>query len=288
MSGAARRGGRLVQALLLVLLAAYSLFPIYMMAVESLKGVEEDVHGNPLIVVHPQFRWYEDLLEEADWVRGPDGYIVIPFLVWLRNTAVVFGASLAVILAASVAAGYALGRLRPPGWRLWRRALFVCYLVPQTLLFLPLYALVFRLHLDDHLAALVLVYPMLAIPFCAWLLSAYFQRFSTDVEESAYIEGATRLGAFLRIILPMSWPVVAAAGIFALGAISSDFMFASVLLPNQAHQTLAVGLGTMDVGLEDLSVIAGVNLAALMVVPFAAVFAGAYVRGLTAAMVEGA
>jgi len=288
VSAEPRRSGRLVHAVLLVLLAAYSLFPIYMVAVESLKSVDEDVHGNPLIIAHPQLRWYEDLLEEADWVRGPDGYTVIPFLVWLRNTAIVFGASLAVILATSIAGGYALGRLRPPGWRIWRRALFACYLVPQTLLFLPLYALVFRLHLDDHLAALVLVYPMLAIPFCAWLISVYFQRLSKDIEESAYIEGATRLGAFVRILLPMSWPVVAAAGIFALGAISSDFMFASVLLPNQAHQTLAVGLGTMDVGLEDLSVVAGVNLAALMVVPFAAAFAGAYVRGLTAAMVEGA
>jgi multiple sugar transport system permease protein len=288
VSAEPHRRGRFVHALLLALLAAYSLFPIYMVAVESLKSVDEDVRGNPLIVVHPQLRWYEDLFEEADWVRGPDGYTVIPFLVWLRNTAIVFGASLAVILATSVAAGYALGRLRPPGWRTWRRVLFASYLVPQTLLFLPLYALVFRLHLDDHLGALVLVYPMLAIPFCAWLISAYFQRFSKDVEESAYIEGATRFGAFVRIILPMSWPVVAAAGIFALGAISSDFMFASVLLPNQFHQTLAVGLGTMDVGLEDLSVIAGVNLSAVMVVPVAAGFAGAYVRGLTAAMVEGA
>lgn len=285
---AERRLGSLGHALLLALLLAYSLFPIYMIAVESLKSVHEDVFGTPLMVVHPTLEWYQGLFEEATWIRGADGITVIPFLVWFRNTAIVVGAALAVILLTSVAGGYALGRLRPPGWRWWRRALFASYIIPQTLLFLPLYALVFRLRLDDNLAALVLVYPMLAIPFCVWLLSAYFQRFSTDVEDSAYVEGATRFGAFVRIILPMSWPVIAAAGIFALSAISSDFMFASVFLPNQFHQTLAVGLGTMDVGLEDLSVVAGVNLAALLVVPFAAVFAGAYVRGLTAAMVEGA
>lgn len=283
-----RRLGWLAHGLLLALLTAYSLFPIYMIAIESLKSVHEDVFGNPFIVVHPTLGWYQGLFEDADWVRGADRVTVIPFVVWFQNTAIVFSAALAVILITSIAGGYALGRLRPPGWRRWRQILFACYIVPQTLLFLPLYALVFRLHLDDNLAALVLVYPMLAVPFCVWLLSAYFQRFSRDVEESAYIEGATRLGAFLRIILPMSWPVVAAAGIFALSAISSDFMFASVFLPNQFHQTLAVGLSTMDVGLEDLSVVAGVNLAALLVVPFAAVLAGAYVRGLTAAMVEGA
>ena len=129
---------------------------------------------------------------------------------------------------------------------------------------------------------------MLAIPFCVWLLSAYFQRLSHEVEESAYIEGADRLTAFFRIVLPMSWPVIAAAGIFALGVISSDSMFALIFLPNQFHQTLASDLGTVDVSWEDLSVVAGVNLAALTVVPACAMLAGAYVRGLTAAMIEGA
>ncbi len=86
----------------------------------------------------------------------------------------------------------------------------------------------------------------------------------------------------------MSWPVVVTAGIFTLGVISSDMLFSSLFLPNQFHQTVAAGLSTMEVGLEDLSVVAGVNLAALTVVPVCAVFAGAYVRGLTAAMIEGA
>jgi multiple sugar transport system permease protein len=185
-------------------------------------------------------------------------------------------------------AAYALGRLRPPGWRWWRRVLFASYLVPQTLLFLPMYQLGIRLHLDNSLGALVLTYPLLTIPFCVWLLSAYFQRLSSEVEESAYIEGASRLTAFVKIVLPMSWPVIVAAGIFALGTISSDMIFATLFLPNQANQTLAAGLSGMDVGLEDLTVVAGVNLAAMTVVPIHGVFAGAFVRGLTAAMLEGA
>jgi multiple sugar transport system permease protein len=277
-----------VHGSLLALITAYSLFPIYMMGIRSLKTVHEDMFGNSLFVLQPHLDWYIDLFKPVPWVL--DGVLVrkIPFLVWLGNTGIVFAAALAVILLTSVMAAYALGRLRPPGWRWWRRVLFASYLIPQTLLFLPLYHLVFRLGVDDNLLALVIVYPTLAIPFCVWLLSAYFQRLSREVEESAYIEGADRLTAFIRIVLPMCWPVVVAAGIFALGVISSDFMFASVFLPNQFHQTLASGLGTVDVSWEDLSVVAGVNLAALTVVPVCAVFAGAYVRGLTAAMIEGA
>lgn len=286
---AGRRFTRLVQGALLVLLAAYSIFPIYMITVESLKTVHEDMFGSPLYVLHPSLEWYDGLFDQEEWVvSGGVTRHTVPFLVWAGNTAIVFAAALAVILTASLAAAYALGRLRPPGWRWWRRGLLATFLIPQTLLFLHLYQFVFRLHMDDRLLSLVLTYPMLAIPFCVWLLSAYFQKLSPEIEESAYIEGAGRLTAFLRIVLPMSWPVLVAAGLFALGVMSSDFMLAGTFLPNQWHQTIAAGLATMDVSLEDMTVVAGVSMASLPLVLIAALFAGAYVRGLTAAMIEGA
>jgi multiple sugar transport system permease protein len=287
MSVTRRRAG-LRQGTLVVLLAIYSLFPIYMTTILSLKTAQEDIHGNPFFVRNPNFEWYLDLFEHSEWVRGELTVPTVPYLVWIKNTAIVFAATIGVTLTASLMAAYAIGRLRPPGWRWWRRALFATYLLPQTLLFLPMYQLVLRLGLDNSLGALVLIYPMLTIPFCFWLLSAYFQRLSPEVEESAYIEGASRWTAVLSIVLPMSWPVIVAAGIFALGTISSDMMFASLFLPNQANQTLAAGLSGMDVGLEDLTVVAGVNMAALTVVPIHGIFAGAFVRGLTAAMIEGA
>lgn len=285
---AVRRSWRFMRGTLLLLIAAVSIFPIYMIGIESLKTAREEIVGSPFFVLHPTLKWYLGLFEPVLWLRGEAFVREIPFLVWFGNSTVVLASAVLVIITASLAAAYALGRLRPPGWQTVRRVLFAAYLIPQTLLFLPIYALVFRLGLDDNLAALVLVYPALAIPFCVWLLSTYFQRLAPDVEESAYIEGASRLGAFLRIVLPMSWPVVVAAGLFALGVISSDFLFAAVFLPNQFHQTLAAGLGTIGVGMADLSLVAGVNLAALTVVPLTAAFAGAYVRGLTAAMIEGA
>jgi len=284
-----RAFSRSLHGLLLVLLVAYSIFPIYMITVESLKTVQEDEFGNALYVRDLNFEWYDGLFDEREWfVAGGQTRPTVPYLLWAGNTAIVFGAGLVIILGASLAAAYALARLRPPGWRWWRRALLATFLVPQTLLFLPLFQLVFRLRLDDHLSSLIVTYPMLAIPFCVWLLSAYFQKLSPEIEESAYIEGAGRWTAFTRIVLPMTWPVLVAVGLFALGVMSSDFMLAGVFLPNEWHQTIAAGLSTMDVSMEDLSVVAGVNAASLPLLAIAALLARSYTRGLTAAMLEGA
>jgi len=108
---------------LLALLAVYSIFPIYMVTIESLKSVDEDVFGSPFYVRHPSFEWYENLFERQEWVtHAALTTHTVPFLVWTKNTVIVFTAALAVILTTSLAAGYALGRLRLPGWRLWRRA----------------------------------------------------------------------------------------------------------------------------------------------------------------------
>ena len=276
----------------LVLLAAvYCLFPIYFMLVQSLKTPQEDLFGNPFIVVHPTFENFEELFERKGEVRGFVGDALrrsYPFLDWLANTLIVFAGSVGVTLGASVAAAYALGGLRPPGFRWWRRVIFATYVIPQTILFVPLYQVVHALGLDDNLLALLLIYPTMALPFCIWILSAYFQQLPREIEEAALIEGASRTTAFFRIILPMSRPVLVAAGIFALGTVASDFMIASVFLLTPHNQTVAGGLGTMDVALDELVVVAGINLLAIPVVAISAVFARGYVHGLTAAMVEGA
>ena len=115
-----------------------------------------------------------------------------------------------------------------------------------------------------------------------------FQHLPREVEESALVEGASRLTAFFRILLPMSKPVVVAAGIFALGTIASDFTLASILLLDAHNKTIPAGLATMEVALDELLAVAGINLMAIPVVLICAVFARGYVRGLTAAMVEGA
>ncbi len=276
---------------LLLVATVYCLFPIYFMLVQSLKTAQEDVFGNPLIVVHPTFENFAELFEQAGRPRGFVGNVLrrsYPFLDWLENTIVVFTGSVAVTLVTGLLAGYALGRLRPPGFRWWRRVIFATYVIPHTILFVPLYQVVIRLHLDANLLALVLVYPTLALPFCVWILSAYFQQLPREVEEAALVEGAGRLTAFFRIILPMSRPVVVAAGIFTLGTIASDFTLASVFLLDAHNQTIPAGLATTDVALDELLAVAGINLMAIPIVLICAIFARGYVRGLTAAMVEGA
>jgi multiple sugar transport system permease protein len=275
---------------LMLVAVVYCLFPIYFMLVQSLKTAQEDVFGNPLIVTNPTFENFEELFTQKGPPRGFVGTALrrsYPVFLWLENTIVVFAGTLLVTLAASVAAAYALGRLRPPGFRRWRRVLFAAYVIPQTILFVPLYQVVHRAGLDDSLLALVLIYPTLALPFCVWMLSAFFLHLPREIEEAALIEGASRATAFFRIVLPLSRPVLVAAGIFTLGTIASDFMLASIFLVSDINQTIPAGLGTMEVALDELLAVAGINLMALPVVAISAFFARGYVRGLTAAMLEG-
>jgi multiple sugar transport system permease protein len=282
---------RLGHAGLLLVATIYCVFPIYFMLVQSLKTAQEDVFGNPWIVTNPTFENFEELFERKGEARNFVGKALrrdYPFFVWLENTLVVFGGAVAITLAAGVAAAYALGRLRPPGFRWWRRAIFATYVVPHTILFIPLYQVILRLGLDDNLLVLLVVYPTMALPFCVWILSAYFQHLPREIEESALVEGASRATAFFRIVLPMSRPVLVAAGIFALGTIASDFTIASVFLMSAHNQTIPAGLATMEVALDELLAVAGINLMAVPVVLLCAVFARGYVRGLTASMVEGA
>jgi len=283
------RRGRWRHAFLLGVITLYSLFPIYFITVQSLKTPEEDVFGSPLWVAEPTFENYTELFERGEaQVRGYAILPKVPFVVWLANSAVVLAASVALTLACAVPAAYAIGRLRPTGWRWWRRGLFATYVVPQTILFIPMYQVVLALGLDDSPAALVVIYSAMALPFCIWLLSAYYGNLPREIEESALIEGATRLTAFRRIMFPMSRNALVASGLFTLGTVGQDYMLASIFLLDRYKQTVAAGLGVMDVSLEELVAVAGVNMAALPVVILCALFARGYVRGLTAAMVEGA
>jgi len=273
---------------LLVLVVLYSLFPIYFITVQSLKTPDEDVFGSPLWVRQPSLENYTELFAGAEApVRGFVVVPRVPYLRWVLNSLVVLTASLALTLACAVAAAYALGRLQPPGWRWWRRLLFASYVVPQTVLFIPLYQVVVALGLDDSHGALILIYAAMALPFCVWLLSAYYYNLPREIEESALIEGASRAAVFARILFPMSRNVLVAAGLFTIGTVGQDFMLASIFLLDPARQTVAAGLGVMDVSLEELVAVAGVNIAAVPLVLLCALFARSYVRGLTAAMVEG-
>jgi multiple sugar transport system permease protein len=261
---------------LLVLLVA-GLLPIYWMLAQSLKSDVEQVNGQPFWVVAPTLSAYADVLRNSD------------FLGWAANTLIVLAGTTVVTVVSSLAAGYALAYLGVPSWRWIARLLLISYVVPQTLLFVPLYALVLGLGLENNLLSLVLTYPMLAIPFCAWLFLNNFRALPREIAEAARVEGGSEWEIFRQILLPISGPAIVAAMVFTVGVAASEFLYAAIFLPNAAHQTLAAGLGLTEVDPDELGgIVAGANLAALPIILLCAALAPQYVRGLTAAMLEGA
>lgn len=283
-----RRGWRGVARTGLAALAvAYCLFPIYFMAVQAVKTPREHQLGNALVVTQPTLENFVALFDLPGQARRLFGGAVRRnYATWLVNSLVVLAASLAISLVLATLAAYALGHLRPPGYRWWRRAIFATYVVPHTILFVPLYQVILQLGLDDRLLGLLLVYPAMALPFCIWILSIYFEHLPRELEEAALVEGATRPLVFFRIILPMSRSVVVAAGIFTLGTVAADLTFASVFLLSRETQTVAVGLAARGSIVDQPLALAGINAMALPVVLACVLFARDYARGLTAAMTE--
>ena len=283
----ARWWRRVTRGVLVLLAAAFCLFPIYFMGVQSLKTGRENVTGRALIVTQPTLDNYRTLFDRPGPRRLFGGAVRRNFAIWLGNTLLVLAGAVAISLALGTLAAYALGHLRPAGYRWWRRAIFATYVVPHTILFVPLYQVVLQLGLDDTLTTLLLVYPTMALPFCIWILSTYFEHLPREIEEAALVEGASRRTAFVRIILPMSRSVIVAAGIFTLGTVAADLTFASVFLVSRETQTVAVGLATRGSIVEQPLALAGINVMAAPVVLACALFARDYARGLTAAMLEG-
>jgi ABC-type glycerol-3-phosphate transport system permease component len=257
--------------------AAFHLFPLYYTAVQAIRSVEEYAFGNPFWVYDPNFADVKDVLFESD-----------TFWQWSWNTLVVFGLVLAVGLAASLLAGYALARFDLPGGPWVGRLMFLSYFIPQTAVVVPVYQLFLLWHLDDTIFGIVLLYLGLAIPFATWLFYMYFLGLAPDAEEHARLEG-DRIQVFLRIVVPMSWPVVIAAGLFAIGMMGSDVLYAGTFSFSNGTKTLPAGLGLIAVSLDEWAPVnAAILLGALPVLVACAALSRYYVRGLRAALIEGA
>jgi multiple sugar transport system permease protein len=272
--------GRLVSRVWLawqaILIVVFALFPVWWIVLPAIRPVSEDKYGNPFWTWSPTF---EGLLEAFE---GRQVWI------WLLNTAIVLAVGIAITLVASVLAGYALARLRIPKRRWIARTLFATYFLPQPMVLVPIYRVFVTLHLDNTLASVILLNQTLTIPFAAWLCYSYFEGLPPDIEEHAALD-ATRWQTFRHIMLPMSWPVIIAAGIFSAGVVMSDFVYAGLLLVHNDVKTIAVGLGLIGISLDEFnSITGGMGVGAAPLVLACAAFAPVYVRGLSAAMVEGA
>jgi multiple sugar transport system permease protein len=277
------RGGWRVRSLKLwIPLGCYiifTLFPFYWMAVTSIKPNSELYSRKimPLIVYHPTLKHYADLLTETN------------FLLWTWNTFIVATLSTAISLVFGVMLAYPLARMRFAGSALISFAIAATYLVPQPLLFIPLADIITSLHLNDTLTSVILTYPTLLIPFCAWLLMGYFRSVPHELEDAARIDGATRLQTMFMVFLPLCTPGFISAGIFAFTLAQNEFLYALIFLTQTDVRTVPVG-AIAELVKGDVFYWGQLMAAALLgSVPVAIIysfFVEHYVAGLTAGAVK--
>ncbi len=167
------------------------------------------------------------------------------FGTWMRNsTYVAVAATMLSIVLGSLGA-YAITRLRFAGRRVIALGLIFTYLIPSSLLFIPLFQVVARLDLVDSLTALMLVYPTFTLPFCTWMLTSYFRSIPTELEDAALIDGSGRLGVLMRIVLPLSAPAIVVVCLFSFTQAWNEFLFALVMTNSVSSRTVTVGLTQM-------------------------------------------
>jgi multiple sugar transport system permease protein len=257
-----------------------TLFPFLWMFITSIKPNAElyNVRMNPLYVLHPTLEHFRYLLRETI------------FLTWAYNTLYVSILSTAISLITGIMAGYALSRLRFRGAGGIAVGIFVTYLVPPTLLFIPLANVVRTFGLLDSPWSLILTYPTFLIPFCTWLLMGYFKTIPRELEECAMIDGATRLQAMVKIILPLALPGILSAGIFAFTLSWNEFIYALVFLSSTEIKTIPVGVVSELIRGDVFfwgPLMAGALLGSVPVAIIYSFFVEYYVAGLTAGAVKG-
>ncbi|MBI3393659.1 MAG: carbohydrate ABC transporter permease [Nitrospirae bacterium] len=165
-----------------------------------------------------------------------------PYPTWLFNTLSVGLIVVAVTLALAVPAGYSLARLSGRWGERLGIGVFLTYLVPSTLLFIPFSRLISILGLQNTTWALVLVYPTFTVPFCTWLLMGFFKSLPAEIEESAMVDGCSRLGATVRVILPLSVPGLLTAVIFSLTLVFQEFVYSLTFISSVEKMTVSVGV----------------------------------------------
>ena len=255
------------------------LFPFYWMGITAFKPNAELLSrtGNPFWVIAPTLDHFKHLLFETAY---PD---------WMWNTILISTVSTFFSLFASVLAAYAIERLRFNGSRQTGLCIFLAYLVPPSILFIPLAYIVYQLGLFDTRWALMLTYPTFLIPFCTWLLMGYFRSIPYELEECALIDGASRLQILTKIVLPLAVPGLISAGIFAFTLSWNEFIYALTFISSSENKTVPVGVITELVEGDVYhwgALMAGALLGSLPVAVVYSFFVEYYVAGMTGAVKE--
>ena len=283
--GVRSRGARIRSAVFgyanMIPFIAFALFPFYFMLITSLKKDAElyDLKAVPFLiqtgVITDHYRYL---------------FFKTEFLTWIKNSLIISVVATSVSLVIAILAGYSLARLRYRGVGTFGTAVFITYLVPPTLLFLPLSQVVVWLGISDTIWALVVTYPTFLVPFSTWLLMGYFRTIPREVEECALVDGASRMQTLVRIVLPMAVPGIVCVTLFGFTLTWNEFTYALTFVSQTANKTVVVGV-TADLIRGDIyywgSLMAGAVVASLPIVIIYVWFLDYYVSGLTAGAVKG-
>jgi multiple sugar transport system permease protein len=226
------RGWRAATYVALIVFLLWTIIPFFWMITASLK-TNKEIYGD--FTVLPQTLYF------GHYVTLLGG----KFTIWMRNSAEVSLAATTLSIILGALGAYAITRLRFAGRRIIALGLVFTYLIPQTLLFIPLFQVVAGLGLTDTVGALILIYPTITLPFCTWLLVSYFKSIPVELEDAALIDGCNRLGVLIRIVLPLSTPALVVVALFAFTNAWNEFLYALVMTNSVSSRTVTVGLTQM-------------------------------------------
>jgi len=260
-----------------VVLAA---FPFYWMLITAFKSNADlyDLSNIPF--------WFNDpptldhvkyLFEQTEFAR------------WLLNSAIIGVCVVAITLVTALPAGYSLTRMTGRSGEALGIGIFLTYLVPPTLLFLPLSRIITVLGLQDSMWSLVLIYPTFTIPFCTWLLMGFFKAIPVEVEEAAIVDGCSIFGAFVKMVLPLSMPAILTVVIFTFTLTLQEFVYALTFISSTAQKTITLGVAT-DLVRGDIyfwgELMAGALIAAVPVAIAYNLFLDRFISGITGGAVK--
>jgi len=275
---AARRVKRGLFYLALFIYTVWVLFPFYWMVVTSVRPNRE-MYAKQVSLLPQQFvtEHYRMELKRFQFGRR------------LTNSLIVAGTTTFFTVVVSSLGAFSLTRLRYPGKKALARSILIVYLIPGSLLFIPLYIIMYGIGLANTLFSLIITYLTFSVPFCTWMLMGYFRGIPPDMEEAAMIDGCSRLQSFYRILLPLAGPGLVAAGIFSFTLAWNEFLYALVFITSSQLQTLPVGLAshiTADIYMWG-PLMAGATMAAIPVIILYIIAQRALVQGLFAGSVRG-
>jgi multiple sugar transport system permease protein len=260
--------------------AFFAAFPFYVMLVMSMKQTSDLLtrENNPFILNAPAtLQNVRVLFQDTLYLR------------WLGNTALVGVLVVLITLLLAVPAGYALARLTGNWGERLGIGIFLTYLVPPTLLFIPLSRVIANLGLQDSLWSLVLVYPSFTVPFCTWILMGFFKAIPRDLEEAAMIDGHSRLGAFVKVVIPVSVAGILTVVIFSFTLVMQEFVYALTFISSASEYTVSVGVPTFLVHGDVYfwgSLMAGCLIASVPIAILYNFFVDRFIAGFTAGAIK--